>query len=80
MKEVIKILEKITKDLSDIEQVYNDLVQCAIHLRSEILKEKDLFFAYDMVIAQIALLELELYDEFDGRVFIDIVKTLKSLQ
>lgn len=33
-----------------------------------------------MVIAQIAILELELYDEFDGRIFIDIVKTLKSLQ
>ncbi len=75
----IETLEKITKDWSNIEKVYSDLKDCASSIRTEILQGKDLFSIYDLIISQIALIELELEDEFDGRVFRDAVIKLKTL-
>jgi len=79
IRETIETLEKISKDWSDIEKVYSDLKDCANSIRTEILQGKDLFTIYDLIISQIALIELELEDEFDGRVFRGDVKKLKML-
>jgi len=79
MTKTIETLEQITKDWSDIEKVYSDLKDCASSIRTEILQGKDLFSIHDLIISQIALIELELEDEFDGRVFRDAVIKLKIL-
>jgi len=79
MTKTIETLEQITKDWSDIEKVYSDLKDCASSIRTEILQGKDLFSIHDLIISQIALIELELEDEFDGRVFRDAVIKLKTL-
>jgi hypothetical protein len=77
MNYVLERLTGITKNWSDIEVIYSDLKYIKTLIGDYILEGKDFFYVYDLVVSSISVIELD-PDDFEGRIFRDCIKQLKS--